>query len=60
VPEPPVPDRWETMSAAIATCARENFFSGIVCAERVRFQYCEGFWGQVPQCQAGTRPGTPR
>ena len=59
-PEPQVPDRWETMSAGLASCARESFLAGVVCAERVRHQYCEGFWGQVPQCRAATRPGTSR
>jgi hypothetical protein len=59
-PEPPVPDRWETMSAALATCSRENFLASVVCTERVRLQYCEGFWGAVPQCRAATRPGASR
>jgi hypothetical protein len=59
-PEPPVPDRWDTMSAALASCSRENFLAGVVCAERARLQYCEGFWGQVPQCRSATRPGTSR
>ncbi len=59
-PEPQVPDRWETMSAALASCGRESFLADVVCAERVRHQYCEGFWGQVPQCRAATRPGASR
>ena len=56
----PMADRWETMSAAIANCSRESFLAGVVCSERVRLQYCEGFWGQVPQCRAATRPGNSR
>lgn len=59
-PEPQAPDRWETMSAALSSCARESFLADVVCAERVRHQYCEGFWGQVPQCRAATRPGASR
>jgi hypothetical protein len=59
-PEPPVSDRWEAMGAALAACSRENFFAGVVCAERVRLQYCEGFWGQVPHCRAATRPSGSR
>jgi len=59
-PQVQAPDRWELMSAALASCARENFLADVVCAERVRHQYCEGFWGQVPQCRAATRPGAAR
>ena len=59
-PDPPVPDRWETMNAAIAACSRENFLAGMMCTERVRYQYCDGYWGQVPQCRAAARPGSSR
>jgi len=59
-PEPVVPDRWETMNAALAACSRESFLAGVMCTERVRYEYCEGFWGQVPQCRAATRPGSTR
>jgi hypothetical protein len=58
--DPPAPDRWETMSAALAACSRESFLAGMMCTERVRYQYCEGYWGQVPQCRAATRPGSSR
>jgi hypothetical protein len=58
--EAPAADRWETMNGALANCSRENFLAGVVCTERVRLQYCEGFWGQVPQCKGATRPGNPR
>jgi len=60
IAEPMVLDRWEKMRTALASCARENFLGEVVCAERVRLEYCEGFWGQVPQCRAATRPGTSR
>jgi hypothetical protein len=52
---PSVPDRWEAMNAELARCSRENFIVGIVCDQRARWQYCEGYWGQVPQCRAGSR-----
>jgi hypothetical protein len=60
VPQPPVPDRWETMNAALAACSREGLLAGMMCTERVRYQYCEGYWGQVPQCRAASRPGSSR
>lgn len=50
VPEPAVVDRWQAMNAAIAACRRETFFAGVICEQRVRLRYCEGFWGDVPQC----------
>jgi len=59
-PEPPVRDRWETMNAALAACSSETLLAGVMCTEHVRYQYCEGFWGQVPQCRAATRPGLSR
>jgi len=59
-PAPAARDRWDGMNAALAACSNEAFLAGVVCTERVRLEYCEGFWGQVPQCRAATRPGTPR
>jgi len=58
-PVPPVRERWAGMNAALAACSQENFIAGVLCTERVRLEYCDGFWGQVPQCRAGTRPGSP-
>jgi hypothetical protein len=57
---PPMSDRWDTMNAALASCSGDNLLAGVVCTERVRLQYCEGFWGQVPQCRGATRPGNSR
>jgi len=47
---PPPPDRWQTMSDAIASCAREGGLAGFICHQRTRLEACEGFWGRVPQC----------
>lgn len=51
----PAPDRWQSMDAAIANCAKESFFVGVVCDQRVRWRYCDGYWGEVPQCPGGVR-----
>jgi hypothetical protein len=48
-PAPP-PDRWQTMSNALAQCAREGGFGGFLCDQKVRLDSCEGYWGRVPQC----------
>lgn len=51
----PQPDRWQQMQDAMARCKREDFFRRIGCEQSVGLQYCEGYWGKVPQC-----PGAPR
>jgi hypothetical protein len=47
---PPPPDRWQTMSDALARCASEGGFSGFICDQRVRIASCDGYWGRVAQC----------
>lgn len=62
-PAPPAPpaaapkpapriDTWQQMAEAIGRCP-EGFLGRVVCEQRVRLQYCEGHWGQVPQCPGG-------
>jgi len=48
--EPSTPDRWQLLTAAMSRCERENVLVGVVCKERARLQYCEGHWGDAPQC----------
>ena len=50
-PARPIPDRWQNMRDALAQCDREGVFGGLVCGQRVRIQYCDGYWGKVAQCQ---------
>ncbi|MEO5698883.1 MAG: hypothetical protein ABIS17_14230 [Casimicrobiaceae bacterium] len=50
----PRPDRWERMDVAMRACAGQDFFRRVVCEQKVRFEYCDGFWGQKTQC-----PGNP-
>jgi hypothetical protein len=50
-PPPPAPDRWQTMRDAQAQCDRQGVFDGLICGQRVKMQYCDGYWGKVPQCQ---------
>jgi hypothetical protein len=47
------PDRWQQMREAMARCAGDNFFKRVACEQAVGQQYCEGFWGKVPQCPSG-------
>ncbi|MEP7207239.1 MAG: hypothetical protein ABI920_09900 [Casimicrobiaceae bacterium] len=50
----PRPDRWERMDVAMRACAGQDFFGRVMCEQKVRFEYCEGSWGQKTQC-----PGSP-
>jgi hypothetical protein len=58
--QPVVPDRWQAMNTALDVCSRESFFAGVVCTERARLQYCDGFWGKVPECRGANRPENSR
>jgi hypothetical protein len=51
--EAPPPGRWQVMADQIARCYGDGFFAGAVCEQRVRRQYCDGYWGQVAQCRSG-------
>ena len=53
VREAPAPDRWQAMADQIARCGRDGFLAGVICEQRVRLKYCEGYWGQVAQCPSG-------
>ena len=53
VREAPAPDRWQVMSNQIVRCGREGFLAGVLCEQRVRIKYCEGYWGLTPQCPSG-------
>jgi len=52
-------DRLQELDTALAGCARENFFGRVVCEQRARLQYCNGYWGKVAQCpdSQGPAPG---
>ena len=50
VREAPRVDPWQPMNDAIARCAANDISGRVSCEQRVRAQFCEGHWGQVPQC----------
>jgi hypothetical protein len=49
----PPPDPMEQMRDALSRCATGGIIDRIVCDQRVRREYCDGRWGQVPQCASG-------
>jgi len=46
-------DRWKLMRDAMSKCVGETFFKRVACEQSVGLQYCEGYWGKVPQCPSG-------
>jgi len=56
----PNSDRQQVMAAALSRCERENFLAGFLCKERARLQFCDGQWGEVPQCPSGVRSDNVR
>lgn len=55
-PSPP-PDRWARMKDDLSRCTREDFIARVVCDQRTRWRYCDGYWGKVVECPAN--PTTP-
>jgi hypothetical protein len=49
-----VTDRWQNLDNEISRCTREDFITRVICGQRARFRYCDGYWGKVAQC-----PGNP-
>ncbi|MBU6483974.1 MAG: hypothetical protein KGR23_04145 [Betaproteobacteria bacterium] len=45
-------DRLQALDDALAQCSG-NFIERIVCGQRARFRFCDGYWGRVPQCPSG-------
>jgi hypothetical protein len=48
------------MSDALARCAQESFIGRVVCEQRVRFRYCDGYSGKVAQCPDAQNPNPGR
>ena len=42
------------MRDALTQCDREGVFAGVICGQKVRIQYCEGYWGKVATCPGPT------
>ena len=52
----PPADRWTRMEDELSRCTREDFITRVICGQRVRFRYCDGYWGKAPQCPASAPP----
>ncbi len=47
------PDRMQLLAQAFAQCPSDGVLARMVCEQKARVQYCDGFWGQVPSCPNG-------
>jgi hypothetical protein len=56
----PASDRRQLMAAAMSRCEGENLLAGFVCKERAWLQFCDGQWGEVPQCPSGSLSNNAR
>ncbi|MEO8304879.1 MAG: hypothetical protein ABI724_12235 [Betaproteobacteria bacterium] len=43
-------DDTQALSSALERCGEEKFLAGVICEQKARLRFCEGKWGQVPQC----------
>jgi len=43
------PDRWQVMNVNLEHCSGD-LLARIVCQQRVRGHFCEGHWGERPEC----------
>jgi hypothetical protein len=46
------PDPWEAMHVGLARCGGD-LIARILCDQRVRRHFCEGHWGETPECASG-------
>ena len=46
------PDPWEAMHVSLASCGGD-LIARILCDQRVRRRFCEGHWGEAPECASG-------
>jgi hypothetical protein len=49
-PSPSAADDAQSLATMLEKCSDEKFLAGVICEQKVRLRYCEGKWGQVPQC----------
>jgi hypothetical protein len=50
--EAPRPDPWQAIHVSLARCGGD-LIARIVCDQRVRRRFCEGHWGEAPECASG-------
>ena len=49
------PEGGQSLTNALEKCGEEKFLASVICEQKARLRYCEGKWGQVPQCAVAQR-----
>ena len=49
-PAPAIGDDGQSLATMLEKCSEEKFLAGVICEQKARLRYCEGKWGQAPQC----------
>ncbi|MBS0320984.1 MAG: hypothetical protein JSR18_10625 [Proteobacteria bacterium] len=49
---PPALDRPSRVRAAFAACTQADVMARALCQQQARVDFCDGYWGQLPQCPA--------
>ena len=52
-PAPRPPDRMQLLAQAFAQCPQDSMLTRMVCEQKARLQYCDGYWGQAALCPNG-------
>lgn len=55
-PPPPAvrpPDRMQLLADAVAQCPSDGVLARMVCEQKARIQYCDGYWGRASLCPNG-------
>ena len=52
VSELQAPEPWQAMHVSLARCGGD-LIARILCDQRVRRRFCEGHWGEAPECGSG-------
>ena len=52
-PAPRAPDRMQLLAQAFTQCPQDSMLPRMVCEQKARLQYCDGYWGQTPLCPNG-------
>ncbi len=46
-------DRMQLLTQAFSQCPQDGALARMVCEQKARIQYCDGYWGQAPLCPNG-------
>jgi hypothetical protein len=57
LPAPRPPDRMQLLAQAFAQCPQDSLLPQMICEQKARIQYCDGYWGRTSLCPNGVPEG---